>query len=270
MYNLDSTIIPSLSGIYRIINTQNNKSYVGSAVNLRVRLHRHLYELRKLIHPNKYLQRAFNKAAVDNFKVEILEIFEYIEYKELLTIEKYYILKYNTLKKGYNLMLDTSAHFKNLNVSEKHIKDNIKRDSKSVYAIDIKTGEISYIFDSVSDCARFLNTSSSNISRVCKRKLNYIKGYTFCYQEEYSKEINYKKIHHCKDKPKSISHKAKLKKALQDKFGKKVFKYDLGMNLIEEYPSRAEAERCNNIKREGLRYKIDKETPFGGYYWKSK
>ena len=35
-------------------------------------------------------------------------------------------------------------------------------------------------------------------------------------------------------------------------------KYDLNKNLIAEYPSRSEAERQNGFKKEGLRYKLDK------------
>ena len=49
------------SGIYLIINLQNNKFYVGSAVNVRKRKNKHLQQLRKNKHDNQYLLKEFCK-----------------------------------------------------------------------------------------------------------------------------------------------------------------------------------------------------------------
>lgn len=46
--------------IYKIINTRNNKFYVGRSLNIRQRLNRHLNHLKRGIHDNIYLQRAWN------------------------------------------------------------------------------------------------------------------------------------------------------------------------------------------------------------------
>jgi group I intron endonuclease len=266
----DKDQFPKLSGIYKITNSLNNKCYIGSAVNIKVRLHRHLYELNKQIHRNKYLQKSFNKNGSKVFDVEILELFEKIDYQELLNIEKTYILYFNSINKGYNLMLDNSSFFKNLNKSEKHIEENIKRNSKSVCAINIETNELEYIFNSVTDASKFFDTSSSNISRVCKNKLNYIKGYNFCYSEEYSENKDYKKpINAMKGRKASENHRMQLQKAIWKNKGKKVYQYNIDKIFIKEYPAMAVAERENNLKKESLRNKIDKETPFEGFYWLS-
>ena len=135
--------------------------------------------------------------------------------------------------------------------------------------MNIFTGIKEYEFDSVADCAKFLNTSSSNISRVCKNKLNFIKGYTFCYKNEYNENHDYKKALTQKGKKLSEVHRLLLKQNVQKYKGIKVFKYDLNQTFIEEYGSKNEAEILNSLPKESLRRRLDLETPFDGFYWKS-
>lgn len=61
------------SGIYKIVCLFTGKFYVGSAKNLNRRFKRHRSELRKGIHSNPYLQKAWNKYGEENFKFEIIE-----------------------------------------------------------------------------------------------------------------------------------------------------------------------------------------------------
>ena len=124
MYIYDKDQFPKLSGIYRIINIVNNKCYIGSAVNLKLRLQKHYYELNKKVHNNKHLLRSYEKYGENNFKIEILEIFENINYNELLNLEKEYIKFFNSIELGYNQILDNSNHFKNLNKTKEHIENN--------------------------------------------------------------------------------------------------------------------------------------------------
>jgi group I intron endonuclease len=67
------------SGIYLIINIENNKCYVGSSYNIRNRLFWHYNELDKGSHPNNILQNAVNKYGLDKFNfIPILNCpFEY-------------------------------------------------------------------------------------------------------------------------------------------------------------------------------------------------
>lgn len=50
-----------ISGIYKILNTKNNKCYIGSAVRLTTRFNTHRSKLKLNYHPNKHLQAAYNK-----------------------------------------------------------------------------------------------------------------------------------------------------------------------------------------------------------------
>lgn len=60
-------------GIYKIINTLDNKYYLGSSINIEERWLKHKSQLRRNIHPNRHLQNAWNKDKEENFKFIILE-----------------------------------------------------------------------------------------------------------------------------------------------------------------------------------------------------
>lgn len=93
--------IPKKSGIYQIRNLVNEKVYVGSAVNLRTRWHKHLSNLRHNRHCNTKLQNAYNKYGKDNLIFEILELVPNKE--QLLDREQYYIDTLNAVNEGYNI-----------------------------------------------------------------------------------------------------------------------------------------------------------------------
>ncbi len=60
-------------GIYAIVNTVNNKIYIGSSIHLQKRYKEHIYQLKNNIHFNQHLQNSFNKYGNDAFKFIILE-----------------------------------------------------------------------------------------------------------------------------------------------------------------------------------------------------
>lgn len=263
------TNIPNLSGIYKIKNLRTNKIYIGSSVKLKNRIRKHFYELKNHTHNNQYLQRTYDAYGEDSFNVEILEQFNIIDYQTLLNLEKEYIIKYNTLdqKIGYNLMLDNSSFLINLNKTSSQKNNTKNRCSLKVNAFDRFTGKLKYNFNSVTEAAEFFNTSSSNISRVCSGKLNYMKGHTFCLDKDYNINKDYSKPLNA-GKNKIVSDDTRLKQSIiQSK--NKIYKYDLNLNLVSTYNSYGHAERENNFTREFLRRKTDKETPFEGYYWKT-
>lgn len=59
--------------IYSITNTLDNKRYIGRAKKHSRRWSRHRYELRRSIHTNLHLQRAWNKHGEGNFLFEVIE-----------------------------------------------------------------------------------------------------------------------------------------------------------------------------------------------------
>ena len=97
-----ATYLQSLSGIYKITNLVNNKIYIGCASNIRTRKNGHLYDLRKGIHKNNYLQKAWNKYGELNFKFEVVELCDtdLLHEKEHFWVDYYSCLDREI---GYNL-----------------------------------------------------------------------------------------------------------------------------------------------------------------------
>lgn len=87
-------------GVYAIVNTLNNKVYIGSTIHrfsLRFATHRHLLVRGK--HHSIHLQRAWNKYGAENFSFRILET---CDEDQCLIRELFYINKFDSYKNGYN------------------------------------------------------------------------------------------------------------------------------------------------------------------------
>jgi group I intron endonuclease len=79
------------------VNTSNGKRYVGSAVNLRLRRHKHIHDLASGKNCNHILVRAWKKYGEDFFEFHILEL---VDKPRLLEVEQRYI---DELKPEYNI-----------------------------------------------------------------------------------------------------------------------------------------------------------------------
>lgn len=100
-------------GIYAIINTVNQKIYIGQTVNFKNRKRQHFSELRLNQHgkgskkgnrQTDHLQKSYNKYGECIFEWKILE---YCKEEKLVEREQYYIDKYNSANPhcGYNLSI---------------------------------------------------------------------------------------------------------------------------------------------------------------------
>ena len=94
--------LPKCSGIYKITNLVNGKFYIGSSVKMMIRKREHLDKLRRNIHSNKHLQRAWNKYGQDNFEFSVIEL---CSYDDLECREQHYLdnlcPQYNIAKYAY-------------------------------------------------------------------------------------------------------------------------------------------------------------------------
>lgn len=99
------TTLRNKIGIYKILNTQNNKFYIGSSINLYHRLHQHLSKLRSNSHTNSKLQNSWNKYKEENFIIEIMEECDkdIVREKEINYI--------NLLKPEFNLINDFNEYY---------------------------------------------------------------------------------------------------------------------------------------------------------------
>ena len=65
---------PTICGIYKIINTVNNKLYVGQSRNILSRFATHRRKLNKKQHYNLKLQHSWDEYGSDYFKFEVIEL----------------------------------------------------------------------------------------------------------------------------------------------------------------------------------------------------
>ena len=113
------------SGIYRWINKLNNKTYVGSGLNLSKRVGEY-YSKSELTRNYRPIHAALLKYGYENF---ILEILEYCEADKLVVREQYYLNnlnpEYNVLKYAYSVLgykhsPENIAKFKLKKISQEH------------------------------------------------------------------------------------------------------------------------------------------------------
>jgi group I intron endonuclease len=99
------------SGVYKITNTKNNKSYIGCSENIKIRWSTHKTRYKDL-NSKEYNKKLYVAMRNDSFESFTIEILEECEKEELLNREKYYIEKYNTLINGYNEKCSLDRHGK--------------------------------------------------------------------------------------------------------------------------------------------------------------
>lgn len=99
--NLNS--IDKCPGIYAIKNNLNGKIYIGQSKNLRERLKTH-YK-RNWSKKRKHLYSAFQTHGINNFEFYILYKTDKLDRDELTRLELFYINYFDSVKTGYNMLL---------------------------------------------------------------------------------------------------------------------------------------------------------------------
>lgn len=172
------------SGIYVIRNIKTNLIYIGSAKNIKQRLHEHKSLLRRNAHYAKHLQNSYNK----NSNYFLFSILEKAPIENLIKREQYYLDKYRPFKKenGYNnvpnaysslnrvLSEETKLKMSNSHIGMKKPWSNMNHFKKRVKAI-YKYDE--FEFNSIGEASVFFNINRNTISRLLKnptkRKSNH-------------------------------------------------------------------------------------------------
>ena len=175
------------SGIYKISFNGSSKFYIGSAVNLNKRRINHLSDLRNKRHPNKMMQRMFNKHGEMNFIFDVIE--NVSSEHNLINREQFYI---DTLMPTINILkiANSSLGSKHtgktrLLMSEKakkrtnHNIQNLISAPLKKRIISIKNGEET-VFNSISDFEKSLEMNGTNGSlrrKLLNKGSHYLKKY---------------------------------------------------------------------------------------------
>jgi group I intron endonuclease len=193
--------ISNMAGIYKIENLVNGKTYVGSTRNkICYRWYHHKKTLRKNIHRNIRLQRAWNKYGESNFKFERLEEISNPNRELLCQREHYFRTKLNseynisptdipgTLTNEQRKKLSNSLkerykggfseeHKKKLSVSHKGILSGENNPSfKGCYKFSHPINGV-VIYPQYKLCSLF-NLDKRMISSICNKKRNKHKNWT--------------------------------------------------------------------------------------------
>ena len=184
--------------IYKIINIQNNKVYIGQTIRpVEQRFQRHINDaLNNIL--DTHFARAIRKYGKDSFKVEIIDTAQTQD--ELNQKEQYWIRQYDSVNKGYN---ETDAiskcggnTYQSKTEEEMNIIKNKIRETKlgaknpmarKIKRINIKTNEED-IFDTVISCAKACGIQNGKTSITTRLngqvKSPYKKIWMFEYYEE--------------------------------------------------------------------------------------
>lgn len=119
--------------IYKVTNKVNGKSYIGQTrYTLEFRWRQHLHKKDKT-----YFHNAIRKYGAENFSAEILEECPYSNLNER---EIFYIAKYETFKKGYNLTIGGDG-------SRRLLLDNSYDEIKELYLSGFSSNKIATLYN---------------------------------------------------------------------------------------------------------------------------
>jgi hypothetical protein len=144
-------------------------------------------------------------------------------------------------KKGIKF---SDNHLKNLSLS--HIGQS--NSNKSIYQIDINTGEILKKFNSITDAYKELKLNfknSSLISSACNDKVKVAYGYYWCYVDKYD-EFIYKEY---------------------NRIYNPILQFDKNGNFIKEYSNIKNAAIENNLNQSQISHALNEDSSCGGFVW---
>lgn len=252
--------IKSIMCIYKIENSLNKHSYIGSAVNLRRRIRLHLNLLRKNKHHSTVLQNAFNEYDEHNFRIIILEIVHDIDM--LIKTEQKWI---DLDKPIYNMTL----------IAGKNCHIGCKRTQKTKDKMrNAQLGKTHT--EETKEKLRFINLGKKQSEATRKKRSDSCK-----------KSIKFQNALRSKERMDKIKNtrllnggyivtetmKSKISNTLKGRsvngVNLRVQKYSLNNVLVETYFSLFEAERKNKLYKGCLsrNFKKGKNT-IKGYIWK--
>lgn len=224
--------------IYCILNSINNKCYIGSAISAYNRKYEHFYKLKNRIHFNFHLQNAYNKYGKENFEFKIIENVE--DPKDLIKREQWFI---DNLKPQYNLtnVAGSTLGYKHSSETKEKCR---KRMLGNKYLLGHKHSE------------ETKKKISKRLSGLCN--------------PNYGKPIHKNTMKALRKSWQTDDYKQARKEGYKHRM-RPVFQYTLDNKFVAEYESIRDAARITKMNREGIsRCCNNKIKTSCGYKWKFK
>ena len=171
--------------VYGIKNIINNKIYIGSTIYFRSRILEHCNTLQKNKHTNRKLQRAWNKYGEKSFRFIIIK--KDINENEVISYEQYFIDKFDSCKKGYNIVPVAGT-----TLGHKWTKEKKEKYSKLKKSLNLGEPIIQYSLDGQKinefENMRLASKSighknSCNIGMCCRKEKITVGGYKWEYKD---------------------------------------------------------------------------------------
>lgn len=229
-------------GIYKI--SCNEHSYIGSSINIYYRLKRHISDLLKNKHANKYMQNAFNKYGKDSFNFEVIEECNRVV---LIKIEAHYIKSMapdlNFIQNPVAVMHSNETLLKiSTTLKEAYASKRIKNPiSRTVHQYNI-TGFYLKSYESCAEAEKQLNLPKGKVSKVASGK-----GFS------------------CRDYRWSYKLKDKLEESsIRPDKTKKVYVFNENNTLIQEWSRVANVASNLGISQSAMSIRIKKGNFYDG------
>lgn len=162
------------SGVYKIVNQNNGKIYIGSACVLISRFNSHFSLLKNNKHDNAHLQNSYNKHGADSFLFSIVEL---ASVEDLLLREQHYL----------DFYFDNGVQCFNMNCSVAPITLNNKY-RKDFKLIDPNGQLIEFKSCFITDIARQINVNVAGLYAILNKKCLSHHGWRL----EENKDYDYK------------------------------------------------------------------------------
>lgn len=236
-------MIDQIFCVYKIENFVNNKVYIGSTSNFKMRLRNHFSELRNNKHHSIHLQRSWNKYGKNAFKISIIEEIKFStvhtdsEIKQILSYrEQSYINMYDSCndKFGYNIYPSAYSCL------------GVKRSEELKKHLSVTNKKII-------QSAAWKNKLRNNIKIAQQVLRNTVRT------KEWSEKIG----NSHRNKP--ISQENRIK--ISDGSSNAINQLDLLGNIINTYKSVREASEINKYNKSSLSTSVTKRLKYKGYYW---
>lgn len=249
-----------ISGIYRILNSEDNKFYIGSSIDINSRINSHKKLLIRNKHHSIHLQNAFNKYGLAVFMVDIIEICNESILRER---EQYYLDNIIDWSMCYNISKIASGNDLLNHPNKDKIYEKLSLKNKGVYNGNKNKPIIidGIKYSSLSHAAKKFNVDSKTISyRVKNWKY---KNYYYIdnpkigeYNESYSLIYFY------------VKKERKEKKQYKRKYiPKPLLLRSVSINNII-YKSAKVASQLLSIEYHTLLYRLNSKTiTFHNYYY---
>ena len=274
--------------IYKITNLINQKIYIGEttrSLNKRWNEHKH-QSLVKGHGYNYHLHCAIRKYGIENFKIEIIE--ECPDEQRFIR-EHYYIVEYNSMEpEGYNFLASgtgsikipiediieawnmglnckqigeklglgrqaVSEHLKNYGISQDEIYKRQGEFTAQRCGYPVLQYDLNGNFIKEFPSASSTGYQQSAISSVCRQEQYVAYGYIWKYKND-ERDIQ-EWINRLKDKNKNNK--------------KRIYQYDINMNLINIYESATEAAKALNLSdKSNICRAARVKGKSAGFYWR--